>query len=42
VTVDGPGSTWTNSSSLTVAYLRPGTLSITGGGWVTSIGAFLG
>ncbi len=36
VTVDGPGSTWTNSSNLFVGDRGDGTLDITGGGLVTN------
>ena len=36
VTVDGPGSTWTNSSSVFVGYDGTGELAITGGAMVSS------
>ena len=36
VTVDGIGSTWTNSGGLTVGYAGNGVLNITGGGAVTA------
>ena len=42
VTVDGVGSTWTNSSSLFVGYVGNGTLAITGGGQVASTMGFIG
>ena len=38
VTVDGAGSTWTNSQGLTVGYLGNGKLDITNGGNVVSNG----
>ncbi len=37
VTVDGAGSTWTNSDDLYVGYVGSGTLSITGGGAVKAL-----
>jgi T5SS/PEP-CTERM-associated repeat protein/autotransporter-associated beta strand protein len=42
VTVDGPGSTWTNSSSLSVGLSGTATLNITGGGTVTNVGSSIG
>ena len=39
VTVDGAGSNWSNSVGLNVGYFGSGTLTITNGGVVTSIGA---
>ena len=42
VTVDGAGSTWTNSSSLSVGLLGTATLNITGGGRVTNVGSSIG
>ncbi len=43
VTVDGPGSTWTNNSSLFVGNSGSGTLSITNGGGVNSYnGSYIG
>jgi T5SS/PEP-CTERM-associated repeat protein len=42
VTVEGPGSTWTNSSELFVGYNGSGTLNITNGGAVGSDEAYLG
>ena len=38
VTVDGPGSTWTNNNRLFVGTDGYGSLAITGGGQVTSVG----
>jgi len=42
VTVDGPGSTWTNSSTLNVGYEGRGVLNITGGGIVNSGWGYIG
>jgi T5SS/PEP-CTERM-associated repeat protein/autotransporter-associated beta strand protein len=42
VTVDGAGSTWTNSSSLSVGLSGTATLNITGGGRVTNVGSSIG
>ena len=42
VTVDGIGSTWTNSGNLFVGNSGGGTLSITGGGRVSSNNSYLG
>jgi len=44
VTVDGTGSTWTNSGSLYVGYGNGGngSLVVTNGGFVSSLGAFVG
>jgi len=36
VTVDGPGSSWTNSNGLSVGFDGPGTLDITNGGRVSN------
>jgi T5SS/PEP-CTERM-associated repeat protein len=41
-TVDGPGSTWTNSNNLYVGYSGSGTLSVTGGGAVNSSSGYIG
>src|SRR5205085_1083958 len=38
VTVDGAGSTWTNSSDLNVGYNGVGTMRVTNGATVTSVG----
>ncbi|HEX7848794.1 MAG TPA: autotransporter-associated beta strand repeat-containing protein [Sphingomonas sp.] len=42
VTVDGAGSTWTNSSNLNVGAYGSGTLNITNGGSVSSATAIVG
>jgi len=42
VTVDGVGSTWTNTLDLNVGYNGTGTLFITNGGGVSSAGGFIG
>ena len=42
VTVDGAGSTWSNSSYLYVGDFGGATLTITNGGTVTSSGAYIG
>ncbi|MEX2307362.1 MAG: PEP-CTERM sorting domain-containing protein [Pirellulales bacterium] len=41
VTVDGAGSTWTNSSRLTVGWGGSGTLNITGGGVVSNTDGYV-
>ena len=41
VTVDGSGSTWTNTGTLSIGYNGPTTLSITNGGSVTSGNAII-
>jgi outer membrane autotransporter protein len=42
VTVDGAGSTWTNSNNIYVGHYGTGTLNITNGGLVSSAGGYLG
>ena len=43
VTVDGAGSTWTNSGDLYVGnYYGSGTLSITNGGSVSNANGYIG
>jgi T5SS/PEP-CTERM-associated repeat protein len=42
VTVDGSGSTWTNTRDLYVGGAGSGTLNITGGGRVSSVHGFVG
>ena len=42
VTVDGPGSTWTNSSQLVVGNYGDGTLNITDGGMVSNSWSYIG
>src|ERR1700682_6676977 len=42
VTVDGAGSTWTNTADLEVGVIGPGTLSITNGGKVSDTFAIVG
>ena len=42
VTVDGTGSTWTNSGDLYVGYYGNGTLNITGGGAVSNTNGYIG
>ncbi len=42
VTVDGTGSTWTNSDSLTIGNSGSGTLNITGGGAVSNSVGYVG
>jgi T5SS/PEP-CTERM-associated repeat protein/autotransporter-associated beta strand protein len=42
VSVDGAGSSWTNSSSLEIGRSTTGTLSITNGGQVSSANAYAG
>ncbi len=41
-TVDGAGSTWTNSNSLYVGYAGSGTLNIVGGGAVSTTHGYVG
>ena len=42
MTVDGTGSTWTNSGSLYVGNCGNGTLNITGGGAVSNTNGYIG
>ena len=42
VTVDGPGSTWTNSNGLYVGHYGSGTLNITDGGAVSDRNGYIG
>ena len=42
MTVDGPGSTWTNSGTLYVGYGGSGTLNITSGGNVGNSCGYIG
>jgi T5SS/PEP-CTERM-associated repeat protein len=42
VAVNGGGSTWTNSASLTVGHFGNGTLNITGGGAVSNSYSYIG
>jgi fibronectin-binding autotransporter adhesin len=42
VTVDGTGTTWTNSSSMNVGHSGTGTLNITGGGSVNDTSGYIG
>ena len=42
VTVDGAGSTWTNSGIFTSAMSGNGTLSITNGGSVSNANGYIG